>query len=401
MAAWPMVALGGLLRFVPRSLSPEADTPYREIGIRSHGRGIFHKPPVTAADIGNKRVFYVEPGDFVLNIVFAWEGAVAVVGEAETGMIVSHRFPTFQPDPLRLDVKYLRHYFRTAPGLDLLGRVSPGGAGRNRTLNRTAFLEQSIPLPPLSEQRRIIAMLDQMSAKVDEAKDLRKEVAGCTDLLMAAEERRLWPLSSIEKAPTLAEVTRFLARGRQSEQGASDHVLIKTQHVQQGRYVPSLVRLAPHVAQKVHPDAVAQEGDILVACSAAGCLGRVARYEGDGREASTDTHIAIVRPNPDIIEPDYLYAYLLGAQGQHQLRSRERGDWRREKIGFRLTELNLKDMRAVPVPLPSRHEQRRIVGALAKLRGSLGVWRRLQDATLAEINALVPAVLDRAFKGEL
>ena len=60
---------------------------YREIGIRSHGKGIFHKEETTATEIGNKRVFWVEPDRFVVNIVFAWERAVAKTTEKENGMI--------------------------------------------------------------------------------------------------------------------------------------------------------------------------------------------------------------------------------------------------------------------------------------------------------------------------
>jgi type I restriction enzyme S subunit len=43
---------------------------------------------MTGLDIGSKKVFYIEPGDFVLNIVFAWEGAVAVTSDAEAGVLV-------------------------------------------------------------------------------------------------------------------------------------------------------------------------------------------------------------------------------------------------------------------------------------------------------------------------
>lgn len=93
---------------------------------------------MSGASLGDKKVFWVEPGDFVLNIVFAWEGAVGIVSEAEAGMIGSHRFPTFRPDAARLDTRFLLHHFRTKEGLDAVLRVSPGGAGRNRTLSRKA-----------------------------------------------------------------------------------------------------------------------------------------------------------------------------------------------------------------------------------------------------------------------
>jgi len=131
----PTVRLGEALWPTRRPVSVEPGLTYREIGIRSHGRGIFHKTPVSGAEIGNKRVFYIEPGDFVLNIVFAWEGAVAVAGAFEAGMIGSHRFPTFRPDPAQLEVKYLLYALRTEFGRRLLEQVSLGGAGRNRTLS--------------------------------------------------------------------------------------------------------------------------------------------------------------------------------------------------------------------------------------------------------------------------
>jgi type I restriction enzyme S subunit len=92
---------------------------------------------------------------------------------------------------------------------------------------------------------------------------------------------------------------------------------------------------------------------------------------------------------------------LRGSQGQHQLRSRERGDWQREKIGFRLTELNLNDLKAVPVPLPDKLEQRRIVAELGALQAEVDVLKRLQAETSAELDSLLRAILDRAFKGSV
>jgi hypothetical protein len=124
-------------------------------------------------------------------------------------------------------------------------------------------------------------------------------------------------------------------------------------------------------------------------------------YKHDGRVASTDTHIAIARANPDVVEPDYLYAYLRGAQGQYQLRSRERGDWKREKISFRLTELNLNDLKKVPVPLPAPTGQRRIVAELNELEADVKALTSLQAHTAEEIDALLVSVLSRAFAGEL
>lgn len=111
--------------------------------------------------------------------------------------------------------------------------------------------------------------------------------------------------------------------------------------------------------------------------------------------------MAIARADTTVVDPDYLYLYLRGAQGQHQVRSREKGDWQREKIGFRLTELNLADLKRVPVPLPSLDEQRRIVQYIDGMQEKMEAIKQLQTETAAELDALLPSVLDRAFRGEL
>lgn len=46
-------------------------------------------------------------------------------------------------------------------------------------------------------------------------------------------------------------------------------------------------------------------------------------------------------------------------------------------------------------------EQRRIVAELNALQAQVDGLKRLQSDTAAELDALLPAILDRAFKGEL
>lgn len=128
---------------------------YREIGIRSHGKGLFHKDEVSSKDIGNKRVFWVEPDCFVLNIVFAWERAVAKTTEDKIGMIASHRFPMYKPRAGIADLDYITLFFTTEMGKDILELASPGGAGRNKTLGQAEFANSMIWLPPFDEQVRI------------------------------------------------------------------------------------------------------------------------------------------------------------------------------------------------------------------------------------------------------
>jgi hypothetical protein len=152
-----------VLRRIPVNVEP--GETYREIGIRSFGRGIFHKEPVTGASLGTKRVFEIHPGDLVLSNVFAWEGAVGLAGDAESGMIGSHRFMTYVVDPEVADASYLRHYFLSDRGLEQIRRASPGSAGRNRTLGIEAFQSLEVELPPVEEQRELAKRLDYVNAR--------------------------------------------------------------------------------------------------------------------------------------------------------------------------------------------------------------------------------------------
>jgi type I restriction enzyme S subunit len=55
----------------------------------------------------------------------------------------------------------------------------------------------------------------------------------------------------------------------------------------------------------------------------------------------------------------------------------------------------------LPIPIPPIAEQRRIVAELDALQAEMNGLRRLQAKTAAELNALLPSILDKAFKGEL
>ena len=163
---WKVAPISKLVKQVKKSVIPEPDTLYSQIGIRSHAKGIFYKEAVTGLSLGNKSVFEIEPDCFIVNIVFAWEHAIAKTTINEAGMIASHRFPMYKPLENELDLNYLLHFFKSKKGKELLGIASPGGAGRNKTLGQSEFLKLQIPVPTLTEQNKIAEFLDKIDAEI-------------------------------------------------------------------------------------------------------------------------------------------------------------------------------------------------------------------------------------------
>lgn len=154
--------VGSLLELQRRGVEVIADEVYQEIGVRSFGKGLFIKEPVVGVELGDKRVFEIKAGDFIVSNVFGWEGAVGVAGPQHEGMIGSHRFMTWTPLQ-DISVDYLRHYFGSEAGVASLASASPGSAGRNRTLSIKNFEQILVPLPSRPDQDRIAAHLAALS----------------------------------------------------------------------------------------------------------------------------------------------------------------------------------------------------------------------------------------------
>ena len=163
-AGAPQMTIGSIARLARRPVVVRIDQSYIEIGIRSFGNGEFLKAPATGADLGSKRVFWIKPGELLLNIVFAWEGAVAVASESVEGTIGSHRFLTYGLDENQCRVEFLRFFLLTPEGLAHLLAASPGGAGRNRTLNQTKFELITAPVPSTAAQDAFLGLAKRIQA---------------------------------------------------------------------------------------------------------------------------------------------------------------------------------------------------------------------------------------------
>jgi len=157
-----VVRVGDVLRLDRRAVAIDPFAEYEPIGIRSFGKGIFHYPPTLGSDLSKLRYFEVHPGTLVVSNIKAWEGAIAVASDAETGCIASNRFLSYVPIDDQIDVRYAAYFFLSERGLPLVQRASPGSADRNRTLAIERFESLEIPLPEPDEQRRTIKRLEAL-----------------------------------------------------------------------------------------------------------------------------------------------------------------------------------------------------------------------------------------------
>lgn len=178
----PLRPMSEVAPLVRRPVEIDLDAAYPELGVRSFGRGTFHKPDLPGAEVGNKKLFRICAGDLVFNIVFAWEGAVAVAQPEDEGRVGSHRFLSCVPAPETATVEFLRFYFSTPEGLQKLGEASPGGAGRNRTLGLKKLESLQVPVPPIVRQH----WFDRLQAKACEARAIRASTAQDVEALIPA-----------------------------------------------------------------------------------------------------------------------------------------------------------------------------------------------------------------------
>ena len=135
------------------------------MGVRSHAKGTFLAEVEPGQQIEERELSKVRANNLVVNIVFAWEHAVAITTEKDAKALVSHRFPQFsfhddmEPDFFRyatLDPDFKNH----------LWLASPSGAGRNKTLNIKTMLEYKFDIPLRSEQARIAVFFQHLDSLI-------------------------------------------------------------------------------------------------------------------------------------------------------------------------------------------------------------------------------------------
>lgn len=147
-----LVQLGDLVQPVIREVS-KPNSSYKRLSIRSHAKGTFHNFVDDPKTIGMDKLYLVKENDLIVNITFAWEHAIAIAKQEDDGLLVSHRFPTYTLT--NVDKNFLEIYIKQSRFKKYLDDISPGGAGRNRVMNKKDFLKIPLTIPEKSEQQSI------------------------------------------------------------------------------------------------------------------------------------------------------------------------------------------------------------------------------------------------------
>lgn len=375
---WPSVRLGEVLTSASREDDVDPIGEYRLLGVRLEGRGPFLRETLLGSETSASKLFRVAAGDFIYSRLFAWRGAFGVIPSELDGCHVSGEFPTFVAVQERLDPHFLRYWFTLPRTLDKVAEDCSGSTPltRNRFKERY-FLALAIPLPPLAEQRRIVARIEELAAKVAEARALKgntkSETNGFWKVLSRIARATAHPIRSLDemvefldgRRVPLSDFERQSRQGRYPYYGASGVI----DHIDDYIFDEPLLLLSEDGANLINrstPIAFIATGKYWV-----------------------NNHAHVLKPKAQIVDMHFL-AYALS-------------DYDVSVFNFASAQakLNQKNARQIRFPLPPLPEQRRIVAYLDGLQAKVDALKRLQAETGAELDALLPAILDRAFKGEL
>ncbi len=377
---WAVIRLGEVLTKSDTWVNLDPLKTYTEVSVRLWGRGVVARGERNGSEIGGTRRLRVESGQFILSRIDARNGAVGLVPPELDGAVVSNDFPTFDANPNRLLPEYLGWLSRTRDFVERCRSVSEGTTNRVR-LDEKRFLQIEVLLPPVDEQRQIVAKIEHLAEKIDEVRKLREAVVSdanalCRSILVHSNSTRTpmrelvrWRKPDTDVSPTeryqFAGVYCF-GRGvfRSDIKSGLDFCY------------RSLTRL--NTGEFVYPKLMAWEGALAIVPP-----------ECDGCYVSPEFPVFEVAT--ERVLPEVLDVYFRSPSVWGGLSTSSTG------TNVRRRRMNPKDFLQYEFPLPDRPTQFQVRSVRAKVEHISAI--REQNAI--EFDALLPSILDKAFKGEL
>ena len=394
---WPKVKLGEVLRHRKEFITIDDLTNYKRPRVQLHVQGIVQRDEVPGALIKTKKQQVCRAGEFLVAEIDAKVGGFGIVPESLNDSIVSSHYFLFVIDEAKLNRRFLDFFIRTPTFRE---QVAAQGSTNYAAIRPAHVLGYEIPLPPLMEQRRVVARIDGLAAQIHEASTLRHQAAEEAEALPLAElsavfNREAKQRGTIRLENLITEAGYGSSEKCDAERADGATPVLRIPNVASERI--NLVDLKyARLNQRDSERLLLSEGDVLVVRTNGSLelVGRSAVVPKLEEPVAFASYMIRLRFDRKHIAPDYAQRMM-----QHLRVAGVLVDFARTTAGQ--YNVSLGRLRAAEIPVPPLAEQRPIVAELDALQAEVDVLKRLQAETAAELDALLAAILDRAFKGEL
>jgi len=388
---WPLVPLGEIVTHRKEFLHINDLETYKRCRVQLHAQGIVLRDIVSGAEIKTKEQQVCRAGEFLIAEIDAKVGGFGIVPENLDGAIVSSHYFLFALDEKILDRRFLDFFIRTPAFRE---QVSAQGSTNYAAIRPKDVLGYKIPLPPLCEQRRIVAQIEALAAKIEEARGLRRQAIEEAEALWKSSAQKVFASLGHADVKPLGDLVTVRGGGTPAKanpffwEGSIPWVSPKDMKSRE------ISDVADHISEEATLNSPAKlldldsvlivvRGMILVHTVPSAIL-RV--------PATINQDIKALVPGENLT-PEYLCRALWAMNDQLLALV--------EKSTHDTRKLETSKLLDFTIPVPTLSEQRRIVTYLDDLQAKVDTLKCLQTETAAELDALLPSVLDRAFKGEL
>ncbi|HEV7350961.1 restriction endonuclease subunit S [Telluribacter sp.] len=335
-------------------------------------------------------------------------GKIAVVHSLKNGIALgSTEFHVFRCNGASLN-KFLFYFLVQERTRQIAAQNMTGAVGQRRVPKQ--FLQSySIPLPPLPEQHRIVAKIEELFSSLDKGIESLKTAQQQLKVyrqavLKWAFEGKLTNVDVKEgelpegwkwvKSNELFKFVTSGSRGWAKYYADSGAIFIRITNL---NFDTLDIDLRPEKIQYVNPPqnsegirTKVQEGDFLF--SITGYLGMFA-IASKLDNAFVNQHVCLCRPKEGF-NKKFVGYWIISKSGAHyHLNKNQKGA---VKAG-----LTLDDLKSFPVPLAPLEEQTRIV---AEIESRLSVCDKIEESisqSLQQAEALRQSILKKAFEGKL
>ncbi|MBI5557229.1 MAG: restriction endonuclease subunit S [Deltaproteobacteria bacterium] len=308
----------------------------------------------------------------------------------------------FLPDSEQVVPQYLAHFLRSPSYWNQIAGVSAGIALSN--VNATKLAEVAVPLAPINEQKRIADKLDAVLARVDACRErldhmpailkrFRQAVlAAATSGTLTEEWRNKKQLPDSWPEVSLRDVAHDFSYGSAAKSAKLGTVpVLRMGNIQDGLLDWTDLVFTSDAAE-ISKYSLAP-GDVLFnRTNSPELVGKTAIYRGE-RPAVYAGYLIRVRCTNRLL-PDYLN-YCLNSPAGRDYR------WRVKSDGVSQSNINAKKLAAFTFVLPTVEEQHEIVRRVEALFTYADRLEARNATARAQVDRLTPALLAKAFRGEL